>query len=181
MSKTNDSFELKVDNCRKNESDELIQNAAWDHAVYLFKNLLEVAAEKKESVRLISGHLNNKFYSELSDVLQKCIDANVKFELIVLDDEIDEQKNNFLQILQNYHNGEVYILPAGYKFSAPHMLLVGDKAKRFRLETDHSQTKAVASFNNSSVGESLLAIYADVKDMILKTAQVEKSKPVAVS
>jgi len=36
-----------IENARRNEQNLNINNASWEHAQMLFKNLLEVAAEKK--------------------------------------------------------------------------------------------------------------------------------------
>lgn len=159
-------FELKVDRCRKDGSSELIDNAAWSHAIYLFKNLLEEAADKKEDVRLVTGSLNNEFYSSLKTPLTKCIDAEVGIEVIVLDGNADLENNYFSDVVKNYSNGEVLKTPDGYALDASHMLLVGNNAERFRLETDHAQTKAIASFNNSSMGKTLLSVYNDIKGTV---------------
>lgn len=174
ISKSDQSFEQKVLSCRNNESAELIQNAAWGHAVFLFENLLQVASEKKESVRLITGHLNNDFYSELSGELDKCIAADVLVELIVLDSEQGLDDNVFYNKIRGYSKGSVITAPNGFSMSAPHMLLIGDDARRFRLEVDHEQTKAVASFNNRGMGETLLSIYNEVKERMNALASADK-------
>lgn len=156
-------FELKVDRCRKDDSSELIDNAAWSHAIYLFKNLLEVAAEKGEDVRLVTGSLNNEFYSSLNESLTKCMNNNAHIELVVLDGNTDLEGNVFADNVKQYLNGNVITTPVGYSLDASHMLLIGKNAERFRLETDHAQTKAVASFNNGNMGKTLLSIYENIK------------------
>lgn len=159
-------FELKVDRCRKGNSPELISNAAWSHAVYLFKSLLEVAADKKEDVRLITGSLNDDFYSSLQEPLKKCMDADVNIDVIILDGSASLNNNTFASIIKRYPHGSLEQAPDGYSLGAAHMLLVGDDAARFRLETDHAQTKAVASFNNAEMGKTLLTVFADIKSTI---------------
>lgn len=161
MDMSQGAFTKKVDLCRKNLSNELIDNAAWDHAIYLFQNLLEVAAEKKERVRIVSGTLNKAFYNSLTSALDKCINADVQIDVIIQDKATDLSDNIFVQKIKDYGKGSVYTLKEGDVI--PHMLLIGDKGQRFRLEIDHSQTKAVASFNNFAMGALLVGMYEGVK------------------
>lgn len=177
------AFEKKVDRCRKDETAELIDNAAWDHAIYLFKSLLEVAAEKKEKVRIISGSLNNEFYSTLSEELQRCIASGVEIEVLILDETVDIDTNDFARMVKNHAKGAVLKVPQGSPIGAPHMLVIGENGQRFRLEIDHSQTKAVASFNNADMGKSLLRIYENVKEqvqLLIENTNKKYSSPVSV-
>ncbi len=105
MSKDKSEFELKVDRCRKSNSSELITNAAWSHAIYLFRNLLEVAAAKHEDVRLVTGSLNDDFYAELEEPLNECINAGVDIEVVVLDGNADLEENIFASVINRYKNG----------------------------------------------------------------------------
>lgn len=162
-------FDLKVARCRAKNLPDLIENAAWDHAVTLFKELLGAAAENEEMVRVVSGTLNSQFYNELSDELDACIKAGVNIELIVLDGDADLVGNVFAEKIEAYENGEAFKVAKANKISAAHMLLIGD-GRRFRLETDHEQTKAIASFNNGSMGESLLSIYNATKAKVVELA-----------
>lgn len=154
-----DSFEDKVDYCRKNDTNDLIDNAAWDHALYLFKSLLSVAAEQKEDVRIISGHLRSDFYGALSKEIEACIKSGSNINVYVLKDDLIIADHVFAKQVHDYKNGNVTILSDKNNAGIPHMLLIGDEGKRFRLETDHAQTKAVASFNNKNMGKMLLNIY----------------------
>ena len=167
-----DSFEDKVDYCRKNDTADLIDNAAWGHAQYLFKNLLAVAAEKKEDVRIISGHLRADFYESLSKEIGDCINSGAKIDIVVLQDDIDIEEHKFAELVNNYQNGNIIVLNDKDNAEIPHMLLIGGGGERFRLETDHSQTKAVASFNNEGMGRMLLNIYDDFMKNIPQPQEV---------
>jgi len=171
-----DTFEERVEKYRKQESETLIDNAAWDHAQLLFKNLLEVAAEKGEPVRIITGHMNNKFYSSLVKELQDCLDKGISVEAIITDaPNIDLSTNQFARILKE--KGALILAQKGESIVAPHMLLIGDKAQRFRLEVDHQQTKAVASFGNKSMGAMLISVYKNAKRELLALHSVtQKNK-----
>lgn len=160
------SFEEKVDYCRENLAPDLIENAAVDHALYLFKSLLSVAVSEKEPVRIVSGHLKSEFYDNLSDQLDQCIDAGVDIELLILNGNVHVNNSSFASKIDTYSHGKVYKAPKGYELNAQHMLLVGDRAERYRLETDHEQTKAVASFNGPSMGETLLSTYRQLKELL---------------
>ena len=49
-------------------------------------------------------------------------------------------------------------------FDQPHFIVVG--RNRFRLETDHKKSKAVASFNNASVGAYLYDLFDKIVEEI---------------
>lgn len=160
------AFDKKVDECRKDEKSDLIDNAAINHALYLFQNLFEVAAENEEKVRLVSGTLNNDFYSELTNKLEACIDKGVDVEVMLLNGDAEMEGNSFLDKVKEYAKGRVLTAKRGKNVPGAHMLLIGDEAKRFRLELDHEQTKAIASFNNPSMGEALNVIYDSLRESL---------------
>ncbi|HIJ23743.1 MAG: hypothetical protein HON68_11010 [Gammaproteobacteria bacterium] len=147
-----------IENARRNEQNLNINNASWEHAQMLFKNLLEVAAEKKEEVRLVSGHLNPDFYDKLTNEMRAVLDSGVPVELVVLDNSDKFKKGDLLSLVSSHPKGKVITAPAGYDLSShPHFLLVGDR--RYRLETDHASTKAVANFGHPEMGKFLHDIY----------------------
>ncbi|RLL49137.1 hypothetical protein D8Y20_13310 [Mariprofundus sp. EBB-1] len=164
MSKKFETFESWVTYCRNEESSSFIDNAAWDHALFLFKNLLSVAAEKGEDVRLVSGHLNSDFFNQILEELEQCVKAGVLIDVIVLDRSLSDPANIFEKKLGAYEKGSILYCPKAISSSLPHMLLVGDR--RFRLETDHEQTKALASFNNKEMVKTLSILYVQGKNLI---------------
>ena len=87
---------------------------------------------------------------------------NVK--LIVLN-KIDLTGNAFYKAVAE-GGGVAYKSSADYRM--PHFLLVGDS--QFRLELDHKQTKAVASFSNPAIGKILKSAFDDLEKEILKEA-----------
>lgn len=143
-------FAKVVAESRKKESPRMIYNASIDHAKLLFTELIQDAIERKEDIRIVSGELNPTFYGALTDDATRALDKKITIKLIVLNPDIDLTKNPFVSILLN-KGGEVY--KAKSKLDMPHYILVGDK--RFRLELDHKQAKAVASFNNEGIGKTL--------------------------
>ena len=161
------TFEEKVNYCKSNLTNDIINNSAISHASYLFKALLSVASEKKEAVKIVSGSLNNDFYGDLLDSLQECINNKVHIELIVMDGSASMTDSKFCKLINDYEFGDVYQARADLELEGPHMLLVGEYGQRYRLETDHAQTKAIASFDGDSTGELLIKAYATVKNMII--------------
>jgi len=171
-------FELKVDYCRQHLDSKLIDNTARGHyAAYLFKNLLEVAATEKDKVRIISGTLNASFYDQFREQIQACMDAGVEIELIVLDNPKALDENAFVNDIKNYSNGSVFTSPLNPVIGAPHMMLIGEKGQRFRLEVDHTQTKAVASFNNPHMGSTLLNIYRNARNAFSESHSGDNTTP----
>ncbi len=163
MNSTKDTFKKMVEECRKNESPKTIFNASKDHALVLFQELFTASIEHKEDVKIISGHLDDSFYNDLSIDLESCVGKGMAVEVIVLNDR-DLSSNKFAKIIQNSDRCSITQLPTGNKISSAHFILVGNS--RFRAETDHDQAKAIASFNNPSVGETLTEIFASVKNKI---------------
>lgn len=162
------SFEDKVDYCRRELAPDLIDNSAISHALYLFENLLSVSAEKKESVRLVTGDLRADFYDKLEGKVKACIRSNVNVDILILNGDADLENNKIAELIQGYDHGTVTKVKSGYELSAQHMLLIGETGLRYRLETDHEQTKAVACFNGESMGNLLIGTFNRLKVLINK-------------
>lgn len=154
MSTTTSEFSKLVEECRKNKSSTIIHNASYERAKELFINLFEMAIERKEEVKIVSGDLHADFYESLCEVAKKTMDSGAKIKLVVLNPEIDLSKHPFSKLILEKNN-EVFqaIQPVEYL----HFILVNNK--RFRLELDHKKTKAIASFNNLDIGDVLNALF----------------------
>ncbi|MDQ6953994.1 MAG: hypothetical protein Q9M20_00950 [Mariprofundaceae bacterium] len=164
---TFDTFEELVKDRRKSNSSALIDNAAWDHALTLFYNMLEVASDKEKSVRIITGSMNRDFYcdSGITDRLKKIMGENIAIEIIVANDPaMDLNLHPCASMIDAYEHGKILI--AKPAIASPHMLLIGDDASCFRFEVDHTQAKAKASFNNSILGSSLNELYETTRSII---------------
>jgi sugar-specific transcriptional regulator TrmB len=158
-----DSFSKAVEECRKKESTRVLQNASIVHAKELFLNLIDEARAKKENVAIVSGELNREFYSQLAETTQKALSEGIQVSLLVTNPDVRLDQHPFAQTILRA-GGEVY--EATEKLAAPHFIVVGDK--RFRVETDHDQTKAIACFNNSVVGHALRELF----DTLVKSSHV---------
>lgn len=143
-------FSKIVADCRKKESTKIIHNASYEHARELFINLIDEARVRKEDVLITSGNLNPDFYGVLIDDTKEAIKGGVKVKLAVLNPSADIKNNPFANMVLK-EGGVVYKAKGEMKY--PHFILVGDK--RFRLELDHEQTKAIACFNNPGIGKFL--------------------------
>jgi len=167
-----DAFEKLVKYCRENDKDILIDNAAWEHALFLFYNMLDIAIERKASVRIVTGSMNGDFFCEkgivdrVQQLIANCTSIHV---LVVNNPSFDVDKHPCAKRINDYEHGRVLV--AQSPVPVPHMLLIGDDAKCFRYETDHEQTKAVASFNNAEMGSSMNSLYE------LAMASVENPTP----
>lgn len=152
----NQEFLKLVSECRKKQSSLMIHNASYEHAKILFINLLQEASVRKEDVIITSGKLYLDFYNSLIDETEKILKNGVKIRLAVINPEPDLEQHPFVSLLRKY-NATIYTATASC--SLPHFILIGDK--RFRLETDHEQTKAVASFNNQQIVSVLKSIFEE--------------------
>lgn len=150
MSTTTSEFSKLVKYCRESLSNKLIYNASIEHAKELVKNLIEVAGERKEDIRIVTGHLHKDFYENLCDTIQDTLKKGVKVQLAVLNPDTNLTGHRFSDLIRD-NGGEVFKAKEEIKF--PHFVLVHDN--RYRLETDHEQTKAVACFNDPRIGNFL--------------------------
>lgn len=154
-----DDFESLVLKARMDESEDVIENASVDHAFVLFDNLISVAAEKREPIKIVSGCLFQEFYNKLVEKVQSSMDSGSNVRILVADcKEGNKQKtgNKFWEAVDKHKNGEIHLLEEDF-YDAPHFIVVGDK--RFRIELDDKKRKAFASFNNAVVARSLVNLH----------------------
>jgi len=152
-----DEFAAVVDRCRKKKSSQVIENEAIEHASILFKNLIKIATDEKEEIRIVSGNLREDFYSDFIPNVRTYLSGEAaKIELIVLNTAIDLDLHSFASILEKSQKCKVWQVDPE-EFKSPHFILVGDR--RYRLETDHDRTKAVACFENELVGGFLKVLF----------------------
>jgi len=156
-----DKFETLVVECREKNLPITIHNASKRHALTLFKNLFQAAIVNTEPVKIVSGNLDDDFYNDLDEDLKKCLDKDISVEVFALNHR-DLQSNKFAQTLITHKNGTFNQFPIDEKVQSPHFILVGEN--KYRAETDHVQAKAIASFNNSSVGETLSQLFSELKE-----------------
>lgn len=150
-------FSKIIADCRKKESTKIIHNASYEHARELFINLIGEARVRKEDVIVASGNLNPDFYGELVDITKEAIKGGVQVRVAILNPTTDVKDNPFSAMILK-EGGVVY--KAKNEIRIPHFILVGDK--RFRLEVDHEQSKAIACFNNRGIGEFLKNVFEKI-------------------
>ena len=151
MENAHEGFKSIVDRCAKRESNRVIPNSATCHATYLLYKLLESAVKPKHPVRIISGELKMSVYNQLVEILEKCMKAGVKMQVVVLDGvENPNGENKFYEQLHTYDKATCYepnkANPKDIAGKTPHMLMVGDRG--YRYETNTKTHSARANFNN---------------------------------
>lgn len=146
-------FEKRVKECRKKRLPDILENCSEDHALFLFKELLDEAKEKKEPVKIISGNLKDEFYNKLVREVEN-LPEEASVRLTVLKNR-NFSENNFIKTVAGKKNGHVLVAKDGESLQNDifHLVLVGDK--KFRVETDHDKATALASFNSPNFGEIL--------------------------
>lgn len=158
-------FEKKVLVCRKSLTGDIIKNHSKGYALLLFENLLEVALEKQESVKVVSGSLDKDFYNKLVNKITPLLDKNIDVSVLVLG-KLDSDGNEFAKLVRE--KGHLRINTSNDKINCPHFILVGKN--RFRIETNHTSAQADASFNNEVLGKVLLNFYDEAKKSISASA-----------
>lgn len=165
-------FTKTVQSYRKRKCSAAIYNSSWEHAAILYQELLGAALEEKKDVKIVTGHLNPDFYSDLINTAQELLQKQ-KIEVIVLNTDFNYEGNDFAALIDTSVNGSLIINHDKLLTKAPHFILVGDDIYRF--ETDHNNTKAIASFNNKPFGKFLFEIFNNLKTDIIKR---EEQSPV---
>lgn len=161
---TENGFVELVKDCYEKKRSRIIHNASIEHAKVLFQYLFTAATDGRKEVEIVSANLNKEFYGALVTDAQGALDKGCKVSLIVLDPETDISDNLFANTVNNHTMGKVW--KSQELLKAPHFILVGDN--QFRLETDHAQTKAMASFNNKEVGSFLKECFGELQNTIAK-------------
>lgn len=162
--KIKDDFVELVEKSREKKSSQTIYNASIEHAEVLLKNLFKVAIDNKKDVKIVSGNLNDDFYKKLVDDARKAFEKGCKVSLIVLNQKVDLKDNAFANAVKNNASGEVLQQTKSTTCFLPHFMLVGKDA--FRIEKDHEQTKAIASFNDQEIGTVLYESFEELKSKI---------------
>lgn len=160
-----EDFNELVAYCRRKDRKRLIHNASIEHAEVLFKALFDEAVQSKEDVYIVSGELKEDFYERLKESAKKVFDAGKTIELAVLNEkgkDIDLKKHAFSSFIME-KGGKVY-KTSSFKF--PHFIVVG--SNKYRLETDHSQGRAIACFDDNSIGSLLKKSFELLKEKELQ-------------
>jgi sugar-specific transcriptional regulator TrmB len=153
------NYEKWVKECYDEKLDEEIHNASEVNALLLFQTLFDKAIENRENIKIISHQLLARFYNQLTDRLQQVIDNGNTVSVIVESAIDNKDENKFYQKLDKQY----LKITSNFK-ELPNFIVVGDNA--FRYETDKNSTKAIANFNNKSMGSFI----ADLFDKINKNA-----------
>jgi len=153
-----EEFRKIVEECRKGKKNRIIHNASKSHAYILFKNLIEVAQESNEEVRIVSGCLDLSFYKDLIEVTRSCLDSGVKFTVLVTGCDLDIQSNEFAQLINGHVKGKLITNSRELNDNVPHFIIVGDN--KYRLELDDELSTAIANFNDPVVADSLIEVFA---------------------
>ena len=146
------NYEDFVLKCYHKKLDKEIHNASTENALLLFNTLLDKAIRDKEDVRIISQTLLASFYNKLTSKIQTIINNGNTINIIVEQDIDDKNNNTFYQKLKEY------ITLARPKFKQlPNFIVVGNNA--YRYEENKESHKAIANFNNQSMGEFITDMF----------------------
>ena len=154
-----DTFVRLVKELADTDSPRLIENASIEHALTIIECLLDAAKKHKEKVRIVSGCLMESFYSSLVDKAREVMQAGVPISVVVLrGSKEDLRGNSFCNVVDKDQNGEVHFVDGANK--TLHFVVTGDC--RYRVEVDDEKKKAIASFNDRTIGRGLVSIYEDL-------------------
>ncbi|MEC3863445.1 hypothetical protein VK792_19365 [Mesobacterium sp. TK19101] len=124
--------------------------------------LIGYAGERRVSLRISSGKVNVKCYSEqLTAQVIQIMDKGCEIHLVVTSSsEAEIHENKFAKAISSHRNGHVYVLPTGRNDAElSHFAVAGDRA--FRFETNHDTAEAYLSFNRPDIARSLVSLHQD--------------------
>lgn len=154
------NYEKWVEECYQKKLNQEIHNASRDNALLLFKTLFDQAIRDGKDVKIISCRLLADFYNDLTDRLETLLEKGNTVSVIVEKDINDKENNNFYKKCQE--NLKIASNFAGL----PNFIVVGDNA--FRYETDKNSTKAIANFNDPSMGEFIVDLFNQINADIVQ-------------
>jgi len=154
-------YEEFVKECYAGKKDQEIHNASEENALLLFKTLFDKAIRDKEDVKIISHQLLSRFYNQLTDKFKKVLENGNNVNIIVESSVNNKSNNNF------YQQAKKHIKIASNFKGLPNFIVVGDSA--FRYETDKDSTKAVANFNDKSMGKFISDLFDKISNDIIAT------------
>lgn len=162
-------FQDLVNMCYKTRSPRLISNMSFAHAHVLIEKLFRLARDRKQDVRIITGSLNDEFYSEhASDVTNFLSDGAGKLEVIVVDPRWNATNNRFAKAAVDGKGTLLKVRQRTSMVGVPHFLLVGKEA--FRVERDPEQVQAVASFFSPDFAAFLHNIFTELRTQTVTAA-----------
>ena len=143
--------------CYEKGKDLDIHNASEKNALLLFKTLFKKAIKDKKDIKIISNKLLARFYNQLTSEVEEVFNNGNTVKVIV-ETEVDDKDNNKFYQKIKCQKATDNVLSAAKKFKGlPNFIVVGNNA--FRYETDKNSTKAIANFNNKSLGECMAGIF----------------------
>jgi hypothetical protein len=142
-----------VAECRKDLISRKISNASIEHAYVLFENLLTLAIDNKQPVKIVTGCLEEPFYKNIANKIKDVLDSGNRVDIIVLCSKDKIQDKSLAKMVSEHKNGSVKILSTEEAYHQQHFILVGDRS--YRIEFSDEDKIAEANFNNELVGEFL--------------------------
>ena len=158
-----DSFETMVREYAETESTRIIENASMAHALIIVRQLIQTATQHGEEIRIVSGRLMRDFYSQLVSVTRAALEKVTVSVVVLSKEELDG--NKFYDLVTNSDRGEVVVLDSPPS-SMSHFVVVGDR--RYRVELDDGQKKALASFNDDVIPQMLKAAHHNLLEIAKK-------------
>lgn len=154
------NYEDWVKECYQKKLNQEIHNASKVNALLLFKTLFDQAISDEKDVKIISCRLLADFYNNLTDKLEALLEKGNTVTVIVEKDIDDKENNNF------YKKCQKNLKIASNFDGLPNFIVVGDNA--FRYETDKNSTKAIANFNDPSMGKFIVDLFDQINADIVQ-------------
>lgn len=139
-------------------SDQIIENKDERHCRTLILTLLEKVTPQNY-IGLFTGLMDASIYDNLIvTAIKKHLDQKVPFKLLFQNEPSNDFKDTvfYKTVLSNKQYTElidIRILKSTFSTYDQHILTISDKA--CRLEVDHAQKRAYASFFNNGLGKKI--------------------------
>lgn len=178
LEKSDEYFKQDVANNMSKRLKKEMYCSNWFHDICVFKELLHEARRRKtKEIKIVSGQLYGKFFTELSDDFSLCLEEGIIPKIIVLHPlfNIEQSKlakkikHHIIEFEKKHNTGikvEDYIIKPPPNVSVdirhPHFVLLDDNC--YRLELSHSKTTAIANFNDYVIGSFLKKTFNELSN-----------------
>jgi len=144
--KTLEEFKRFVEDCRKRELPDVIENASVTYATVLLKNLFIFAKEKRRPVQIVSGRLLCDAFDELIEDIKAVLALGLRVDVITMCPAANLANNTFYSVVHNDPYGRTASLNKDDEAEG-HFCIVGNA---YRMEVNNRAGTALASFNDKN-------------------------------
>lgn len=153
-------YEEQVKILIRENSDEIISNSSSKHAIVLLKNFFQ---EARSSIYIFCGNLSKTVYDDIHvvDAMRAALERGIEVAVIICQEK--PESTLFSELLKQYGK-RIFCKIADNEIN--HFCVID--GRRYRLETDQMEKKAIACANSREIGSSLQKIFCKLQNIAVE-------------